>query len=87
MEKEEGIIKHSPGDVIPALILIMPGVVVADDTDILILLQHHFTPTEHKTISLFGLVLGSLIIHHPEEELGDTDISCSLPIIHALFGV
>ena len=56
MIKEEGIVmlEHSPRDYSIAtsactIALVMPVVIVADDTDILILLRHHFTCTGHRT--------------------------------------
>lgn len=57
-EKEKGIkLGHLPGDsdydiAIYSCIIVqtMPVVVVGDDTDLLVLLQNHLTPTENETI-------------------------------------
>ena len=53
--KEGILVKQSVGDadydiVMSALAHTKPVVVVADDTDILILLQHHFRPAEHESV-------------------------------------
>lgn len=58
LEKEVTIqVRHSPGDAdydiamsACTIALTKPAVVVGDDTDLLILLQHHFSPADHETI-------------------------------------
>ena len=57
MEKEGISMKQSAGDAeyamsACALARMKPVVVVGDDTDLLILLQHHFNPAEHQSIYL-----------------------------------
>ena len=92
MEKTGRIhVKHSPGDAdydiavcACTVALTTPVVVVADDTDILMLLQHHFQPTVHENIYLqtstkmidIGILQKSL----------EPSLSQSLLFIHALSG-
>lgn len=64
--------------------LTQPVVVVGDDTDLLILLQHHFSPINHEAIYLqtkTKLIDISIL----KKEL-DPDLSNSLLFIHALSG-
>ncbi len=92
MEKEEGIkVTHSTEDAdydiaITActIALTMPVVVVADDTDLLILLQHRFSPSNHETIYLqtSTKLIGISIL---KQEL-DPHLSQSLFFIHAQSG-
>lgn len=92
MQKEEGIeVKHSPGDAdydiaihACTLALTTQVVVIADDTDVLILLQHHFSPSEHKTI--YMQTSTKLIDIAMLQKCLDPDLSRSLLFIHALSG-
>ena len=61
-----------------------PVVVVADDTDILILLQHHFRPAEHKSVYL--QTSSKLISIEIIKRSIDPVLSKSLLFIHALSG-
>ena len=91
MEKEGISMKQSAGDAdydiamsACALARMKPVVVVGDDTDLLILLQYHFNPAEHQSISLqtrsklirIGILFSSL----------DPVLSESLLFIHAISG-
>ena len=61
-----------------------PVVVVADDTDILILLQHHFRPAEHDSVYL--QTSSKLISIEIIKRSIDPVLSKSLLFIHALSG-
>ena len=91
MEKEGISMKQSAGDAeydiamsACALARMKPVVVVGDDTDLLILLQHHFNPDEHQSIYLqtrsklisIGILFSSL----------DPVLSESLLFIHTISG-
>ena len=91
MEKEDISMKQSAGDAdydiamsACALDRMKPVVVVGDDTDLLILLQHHFNPAEYQSIYLqtsskligIGILFSSL----------DPVLSESLLFIHAISG-
>ena len=92
MVKEKGIqVRHSIGDadydiVVSACTIAMtrPVVVVGDDTDLLILLQHHFTPTDHETIYLQTST--QLIDISILQKTLDPDLGHALLFIHALSG-
>ena len=61
-----------------------PVVVVADDTDILILLQHHFRPAEHESVYL--QTSSKLISIEIIKCSIDPVLSKSLLFMHALSG-
>ena len=62
----------------------MPVVVVGDDTDLLVLLQHHFKHTEHECIYLQTST--KLINIDVLQKSIDPDLSHSLLFIHGLSG-
>ena len=91
MEKEGIRVKQSAGDAdydiamsACALARTKPVVVVGDDTDLLILLQHHFNPAEHRSIYLqtSSKLINIGILHSSL----DPALSESLLFIHALSG-
>jgi hypothetical protein len=92
MKKEEGIqVTRSSGDAdydiamtACKIALTLLVVVVADDTDILILLQHHFSISNHETIYLQTSI--KLIDISIMKKKLDNDLSKSLLFIHALSG-
>lgn len=67
-----------------ALAKTKPVVVVGDDTDLLILLKHHFNPAEHRTI--FLQTSSKLINIGSLHSSLDPGLSKSLLFIHALSG-
>ena len=91
MEQEGIQISHSSGDADYDIVMtactfaeMLPVVVVGDDTDLLILLQHHFTPRKHENIYL-QTNTKLIDIFNLQKEL-DPDLSHSLLFIHALSG-
>jgi 5'-3' exonuclease len=89
---EKGIqVSHSSGDAdydiamtACRIALTMPVVVVGDDTDLFILLQHHFSIENHHAIYL-NTATKLIDISILKKEL-DPDLSYSLLFIHALSG-
>ncbi len=91
MEKTGIQVQHSQGDAdydiamsACNIALTKPVVVVGDDTDLLILLQHHFSPTVHETI--FLQTSTKLIDISVLKDSVSPDLSHSLLFIHALSG-
>ena len=89
IRKEGILVKKSVGDadydiVMSALAHTRPVVVVADDTDILILLQPHFRPAEHESVYLH--TRSKLISIKIIQRSIDPVLSKSLLFIHALSG-
>jgi hypothetical protein len=91
MEKVDIKVKHSPGDADYDIAMsactiaqTKPVVVVGDDTDLLIILQHHFTPADHETI--YMQTSTKLIDISILKATLDPDLSRSLLCIHALSG-
>ena len=61
-----------------------PVVVMAEDTDVLVLLQHHYTPTSHHTIYM---QTGTRLIDISRiQKTLDVELSRTLLFIHALSG-
>ena len=83
--------RHSPGDAdydiamsACAVALAQPVVVVAEDTDLLVLLQHHFIPGKHQ--ALFFQTSSNLINIMALKSNLPPELSASLLFIHVITG-